>query len=188
MCVSVFKSLEGNSLCWYQSRAANSGVCSCPLSVWKMKLFSIAASHIPVALWLCKGLSGLLLCCMEYTSQPYDKEKVSLYWYCDISICCEKPFCIPQTSFLGVTLPSFHLRCVLALTSWWQVYCKHLKYGCQVSLCPLQCWTLLKLSWDISRLLWSSARREALLVGLEELVGGLYYVGPTWVGSRWISY
>lgn len=109
-----------------------------------MRLFSIAASQIPVALWLCKGLSGLLLCCMEYTSQPCDKEKVSLYWYCDISICCEKPFCIPQTSLLGVTLPSFHLRCVLALTSWWQVYCQHLKtavrYHC--ALCNAElCWS-----------------------------------------------
>lgn len=29
--------------------------CSCPLSLWKMRLFSTATSEMPLVLWLCKG-------------------------------------------------------------------------------------------------------------------------------------
>lgn len=35
-----------------------SGVCSCPPSLWKITLFSIATSKIPVVLWLGKGIEA----------------------------------------------------------------------------------------------------------------------------------
>lgn len=52
----LFKSLEGNALCWNQSRVVFTLFCSCPLSLWKTRLFSTATSEMPIVLWLCQGI------------------------------------------------------------------------------------------------------------------------------------
>lgn len=188
MFVSVFKSLEGNSLCWNQSRVVNTLVfvvilCRCG----KWGCLSPSLKY----LWVCdcaKGLSGLLLFCWEYSFQPCDKETVLLIVLWHFHPFWEASAFDRQTSLLSFPLPSFESQRILALTSWWQAHYEHLKYGCLVTLCPFQCLILLKLPWDTSRLFWSSASGDVLLVGMEELIGGLYFLGLTWVGSSWMLY
>lgn len=186
MFVSVFKSLEDNSLCWNQNRVVNTLVFVVyPLSLWKMRLF-ITIFEIPVGLWLCKGIEwapafllGILIPC-----HSCDKETVPLIVLWHFHPFWEASAFDRQTSLLSFPLPSFESQRILALTSWWQAHYEHLKYGCLVTLCPFQCLILLKLPWDTSRLLWSSASRDVLLVGMEEL----YFLGLTWVGSSWMLY
>lgn len=73
LCVSEFKSLEGNLLCWNQSRAVNALVSRAVLSLWEMKLFSIAASEIPVFLGLCRGIKWAPTFLLGILVQPCDK-------------------------------------------------------------------------------------------------------------------
>lgn len=144
-----------------------------------MKLFSIAASEIPVFLGLCRGIKWAPAFLLGILVQPCDKEKFSLlivswcfhlYW--------ESILCFVDTVASFVQLWLAVCPCSSNHTySKWPTLFEHLKYGCLVPPCLLQRLPLPELSGDTSTLLWITASRDVLFAGMEGLVHGLLF-GP----------
>lgn len=141
-----------------------------------MKLFSIAASEIPVFLGLCRGIKWAPTFLLGILVQPCDKTLSLLIVLWCFHLYWESILHFVDTSFVQPWLAVCPCSSKHTSSKWPTLF-EHLKYGRLVPPCLLQRLPLPELSGDTSTLLWITASRDVLFDGMEGLIHGLLF-GP----------